>query len=184
MIIELITTFAIIFLSELADKTQLVIFSLGIKYRKPVQVFSGALLAHGIMDGTAIIAGSLVASFFEITFLKLGIAALFIAIGIYMIFKEEESKKVPPLIKNVFLTAFALIFLSEFGDKSQIAAGLLSAKYNMPLIVFAGTMLALAFAIGINLLIGKKVAKFVGHEKAEKIAAGLFILYGIIFLLL
>ncbi|HIK00251.1 TPA: TMEM165/GDT1 family protein [archaeon] len=184
MIIELLATIVIIFLAELADKTQLVIFSLGIKYRKPLQVFSGALLAHGIMDGIAIVAGSLVASFFKIAFLKVGIAALFILIGIYMIFKEKKTKKVPPLIKNVFLAAFALIFLSEFGDKSQIAAGLLGAKYNLPLIVFAGTMLGLALAIGLNLLLGKRIAKFIGYEKAEKIAAGLFIVYGIIFLLL
>ena len=177
-------TFALIFLSELADKTQLIIFSIGVKYRKPLEVFSGAILAHAVVDGIAIVAGSAISSIFKTPFLKFGIAGLFIAMGAYFLIKKGNEKNAPPLVKSVFLATFGLIFLSEFGDKSQIVAGLLSARYQLPLIVFTATILALAVAIGLNLLVGKKIANYIGHEKVEKASAALFIIYGIIFLVI
>lgn len=177
-------TFGLIFLSELADKTQLIIFSIGIKYKKPLEIFSGAILAHAIVDGIAILAGNAIGGIFKAPLLKFGIAGLFIAMGAYFLIKKEKDKNVPPLIKSAFLAAFSLIFLSEFGDKSQIVAGLLSARYELPVVVFAATILALSAAIGLNLLLGKKITNFVGHEKAEKASAALFIIYGIIFLVI
>ncbi len=177
-------TFGLVFLSELADKTQLIIFSIGIQYRKPLEVFSGAILAHAIVDGIAIAAGSAIGSLFKTPLLKFGIAGLFIAMGAYFLVKKENDKKSAPLLKSAFLAAFTLIFLSEFGDKSQIVAGLLSARYELPIVVFAATILALSVAIGLNLRLGKKIANYVGHEKAEKASAALFIVYGIVFILI
>ena len=181
---ELIATFVLIFLSELADKTQIAIFSLGLKYKKPAQVFAGAILAHSLMDGISIALGGAVSLFFRAPLLKIGISVLFITAGAYLFFKKDDGKEKLPLIKNAFLAAFSIIFVSEFGDKSQIAAGLLAARYNMPVVVFAGTMLALATALGLNLAPGNRIRNYIGTEKAEKASAILFIIYGLAFLVI
>ena len=58
MIEPFVAAFMLALISEIADKTQLVILGLAIKYKSSFKVFSGALLAHVIMDGIAIALGT------------------------------------------------------------------------------------------------------------------------------
>ena len=183
----LLVAFILIFISELVDKTQLVILGLAIKYKSPLRVFSGALLAHGLMDALAIVLGFYFGFVFSSNLVSIAVSLIFITLGSWAIVKlywvKGKEKERKQLVKSIFLSSFLIVLLTEFGDKTQIAAGLISAKYLAPVLVFLGTFLALAMVIAVNVTIASKVAEKL-PRKMIKLATGvLFILFGLMTLL-
>lgn len=69
------------FISEIADKTQLVILGLAFKYKAALQVFLGALIAHSFMDGIAIILGYFFSFQIQTNLVKMMIGIAFILLG-------------------------------------------------------------------------------------------------------
>ncbi|MBI2658889.1 TMEM165/GDT1 family protein [Candidatus Woesearchaeota archaeon] len=175
------------FISEIADKTQLVILGLALKYKAAMQVFLGALIAHSFMDGIAILLGYFFGFQIQSNLVKILIGIAFILLGIYSLLKpyikkhQKEKKKIEG--KLPFAVAFLTVLLSEFGDKTQISSGLLAAKYLLPWHIFIGAFFALALAIGLNVFIGAKIAKKIPAKKIKIAASVLFILFGMISLL-
>src|SRR3990172_3801420 len=121
------------FVSEIADKTQFVILGLVLKYKSPYRVFSGALLAHALMDGIAILMGSAFGFTLPARLLNKLVGVLFILLGawtlvnLYVKKNAEEEKE--PARNNPLSASFFTVLLSEFGDKTQVASGLLAARY-------------------------------------------------------
>lgn len=183
MVEAFISSFFLIFLSELFDKTQLLIFSLGLRYKNKLQVFLGSLSAHFIMDLIAILFGFYLAKYIPSYLVKFSVAIAFIIIGFMMLFKKEEEHKASYHRRSPFLASFALIFASELGDKTQFSSALLSARYNSIVLVLLGTLLALALAISLNLFIGDKLSKFVSEKTIMFFTALLFVIFGIIMLI-
>ena len=172
------------FISEIADKTQLVILGLVLKYKAALQVFLGALIAHSFMDGIAILLGYFFGFQVQSNLIKIIIGIAFILLGVYGItkiyFKKAKKQERKIEVRTPFIVAFLTVMLSEFGDKTQISSGLLSAKYLLPWHILAGTFLALAFVIGLNVFIGAKIAKKIPAKKIKVATSVLFILFGII----
>ena len=129
MIEPFVAAFMLALISEIADKTQLVILGLALKYKSPFRVFSGALLAHTVMDGAAIALGAFFGFSLTSSLIKNGVGVLFILLGIWTFVKlylkksEKEDKEI--LSKTPLIASFLTVLLSEFGDKTQIASGLL-----------------------------------------------------------
>ncbi len=177
-------SFAFALLSEMADKTQLVILGLGLRYKAPFQVFLGALTAHTIMDGIAIALGGTFGSLLPINLIKYVTGGAFIAAGLIMFVRGEKEEHKERIHRNALIAALLTVMLSEFGDKTQIASGLLAARYLVPLPVLLGTVSALAVAIGVNVFLGGKIAKQEWAEEVlEKVAPLLFIAFGVVALL-
>ncbi len=183
MVEALISSFFLIFLSELFDKTQLLIFSLGLRYKNKLQVFLGSLSAHFIMDLIAILLGYFLSNYLQAYFVKFAVAMSFIIIGFLMLFKKEEEHQAKYHYKSPFIASFTLIFASELGDKTQFSSALLSARYNSVFLVLLGIMLALALSISINLYLGKKLSSFISEKTIKFVTASLFVLFGIIMLI-
>jgi len=172
-----LVAFVLAFLSELVDKTQLVIFSLALKHRSPWKVFAGALSAHAVMDGLAVILGLFVHTL-DLGWMKYVVGGLFIIIGVRGFFKQEDAHKKRQ--GYPFMAAFLTILLSEFGDKTQFASGLISAQFGLPWQVFGGILIALALAIGVNVFVGRKLAERVPAKLTSRLASGLFVVFGIV----
>ena len=177
-----------IFLSEVADKTQLVILGLALQYKKQFPVFLGALSAHSLMDLLAIIIGFSLPSFFPTELIERIVAIGFITYGTYLFtkilrkkHKEEKERKIAA--HAPFVISFLTILLSEFGDKTQVASGLLAAKYADIAFVFLGTVVALALAIGLNVFVGSKIAQKLPRRTIKITIAILFIAFGIVTLI-
>lgn len=83
---------------------------------------------------------------------------------------------------NALLSTFALIFLAEMGDKTQLAAITMVSRTRSPLAVFLGASLAMALVTLIGVLGGELLVRFVPEEYLRKIAATAFILIGILML--
>ncbi len=184
MLEPFLVAFALALVSEIADKTQLVILGLALQYKSPMKVFLGALSAHAFMDALAILAGTYFAFSIPALLVKYLIGTWFIALGLWtfvkLYLKKSTKQRKEGLGKTPFLASFLLVLFSEFGDKSQIASGLLAAKYKLPLPIFFGVILALAAAIGFNVFIGSKAAEKLPRKIIKIATAVVFILFGIV----
>jgi putative Ca2+/H+ antiporter (TMEM165/GDT1 family) len=77
-------------------------------------------------------------------------------------------------------STFILLFVAELGDKTQLAVILTSASSDRPRTVFLGASLALVTVTLIGTLAGQVIARFVSTDILRKVAAGLFVLMGVL----
>ena len=80
-----LTTFSLMFLAELGDKTQLAVISLAAKYRSPVTIFIAASLAMVTATALGTAFGALIHSFVGEKLLRLISGGLFVLFGIAII---------------------------------------------------------------------------------------------------
>jgi putative Ca2+/H+ antiporter (TMEM165/GDT1 family) len=111
--------------------------------------------------------------------LKIISGFVFIFFGLLILFKKEKDEE-KKTYDNIFLTGFLLIMLTEWGDKTQIAAALFSTNYN-PIMVLLGTILALSFLSIIAIYFGKIISEKINETIITKVGGIAFIVLGIFF---
>jgi putative Ca2+/H+ antiporter (TMEM165/GDT1 family) len=79
----------------------------------------------------------------------------------------------------VFLTSFTTVFLAELGDKTQLAALLLSAESGRPVVVFIGASLALISSSLVGVLLGRWLSRVLPPQQLERMAGILMIALGL-----
>lgn len=84
----LLSTFGLVFLAELGDKTQLMTISLVGRTKAPWTVFAGASLALCAVTAIGVLAGELLTRVVPQAYLQKGAAVLFIGIGIFMLLRK------------------------------------------------------------------------------------------------
>ena len=184
MIQDFLIPFATIALAEMGDKTQLAMMALAAKHRHTMQIFLGAMLASVIVDGSAVALGNYFSKYMPRAPVSIAAGTLFILFGIYsLLTKEQEQGKTAAVTKrSVFFAAFALFFVSEFGDKSQLAALLFGTQYNL-LLSLLGALAGIAAVLVIMLRIGKYVSKHLSEKTIRLLSSLLFIGIGLFTLL-
>jgi putative Ca2+/H+ antiporter (TMEM165/GDT1 family) len=174
--------FVAVGLAEVGDKTQLSVLLLSSRTQEYFKLLMGVLMAFLIVDGLAILLGSWVTAFVPLSLLKLTSAAVFIAFGILILIKNNETAEEEASFKGAFVSGFSLIFVSEWGDKTQIASALFAAEYGAGL-VLVGTMLALALLSIIAIYLGRLISERVDRRFITRAAGVTFIIIGSTFAL-
>ena len=80
---------------------------------------------------------------------------------------------------TVLFTTFYTVFLAELGDKTQLAALLLSAQSGRPFIVFIGAALALVCSSLVGVILGRWLGTIIPPQRFEYLAGILMIGIGI-----
>ena len=80
---------------------------------------------------------------------------------------------------SVAATTFTTVFLAELGDKTQLAALLLSAESGRPGVVFAGAALALICSSLVGVLLGRWLARLMPPQQLERLAGILMVALGL-----
>lgn len=170
-------------LAEMGDKTQLSILLLSSRTREYAQLLAGVMLAFLLADGFAILVGSWVTNVIPVHLVKLISGGVFVLFGLLILKgdkdKEEESNLSP---KNAFISGFTMIFLSEWGDKTQIASALFATEYN-PWMVFLGVMAALLILSIMAVYLGRFLAGKIDRRVITKVAGVVFLLIGLSFII-
>ena len=81
----LLTTFGIIFLAEMGDKTQLAAMTMSAQTKKPWAVFVGASLALAAVSAIGVLVGGLIGQYVPLEWVKRVAAVAFIVIGVLML---------------------------------------------------------------------------------------------------
>lgn len=169
--------FLIIALAELGDKSQLVCMTLAARHRG-LPVVAGAVGAFALLNLLAVLFGAAAASWLPPWFISALTAALFATFGVLALRHEPEEDEGETAVasgKGALASAFTLIFLAEFGDKTQLAvAGLSSAGETSA--VWTGATLALGATSLIGVLAGRRLLKKLPLRWIHRASGVLFII--------
>ncbi len=179
------STFTLIFLAELPDKTAVAIVILASR-NHPFAVFTGVSIAFVIQNMVAVLFGSLF-SFLPPHLVHMGSGVLFLVFAFLMWFKREKKEREShPQAKGNFWkigwTSFVVIFIAEWGDLTQLASATLVAKTHQPLTIFTASTLALWSTTALAIGIGHHAKKIINPGLLQKVAAVAFGIVGILFL--
>ncbi|PKO34608.1 MAG: hypothetical protein CVU34_07605 [Betaproteobacteria bacterium HGW-Betaproteobacteria-7] len=150
-------TFLLIALAEFGDKSQLVCMTLAARHRG-LPVVLGAVTAFAILNLLAVLFGAAVAAWLPEWVVTAVVALLFAIFGISALRYSEEDDDEEIEEKpghGIFATTFLLIFLAEFGDKTQIAVAGLGSTTDTAA-VWVGATLALAVTSMLGVFAGRK----------------------------
>jgi putative Ca2+/H+ antiporter (TMEM165/GDT1 family) len=172
-------TFGVVFLAELPDKTALAGLMLGTRYRASY-VFAGVAAAFAVHVVLAVAAGS-VLTLLPQRLVQALVGVLFLAGAAVLLLRKGdeggENIKAPAdqSFWKVSGAGFMLILVAEFGDLTQIMTANLAARYDDPLSVGLGAVLALWAVAGIGILGGRTLMKYVPLRLITRIAACLML---------
>ena len=79
-------------------------------------------------------------------------------------------------------STFGLLFVAEFGDKTQLAIISQTCKFRRPLPIFLGGSLALVAVTALGVIFGRLLNSLIPVLLIRRVAAGLFILMGLLIL--
>lgn len=82
-----------------------------------------------------------------------------------------------------FFTTFAMIFLAEMGDKTQLATLSMAAGAKSRWVIFAGAATGLMLTSALAVLGGDLVARYVPALWVRRGAGALFVVMGVLYLL-
>ncbi len=185
MITTVLISTGVVALAEMGDKTQLLAFLLAARFKKPVPIILGILLATIVNHGFAGALGAWITSLLSPNTLGWILGISFIAMAIWTLKPdeiEEDEAKIAGRF-GVFGATTITFFLAEMGDKTQIATVALAANYSSVILVVIGTTLGMMIADVPAVFIGTKFAQKVSMRLVHGIAAAVFAVLGVITLL-
>ncbi|WP_217240580.1 TMEM165/GDT1 family protein [Streptomyces sp. AC555_RSS877] len=174
--------FGVVFLAELPDKTALAGLVLGTRYRASY-VFAGVAAAFTLHAALAVAAGS-VLTLLPQQIVQALTGVLFLGGAAVLLLKkdEDEAEVRRPEDQSFWKVSgagFMLILVAEFGDLTQIMTANLAARYDDPLSVGLGAVLALWAVAGLGIVGGKALMKRVPLRLITKVAALLMLGLGL-----
>lgn len=185
--------FVLVFISELGDKTQLLVLSFSNRIKSVVILFGvalGTFFSHGI----AILFGSSMAVLENEVFhniLEIVTYSTFLLFGIFSFLpKKEKSKKskkesfIEKLscigIGYMFIIAISIV-IGELGDKTFLASLGLGISYpNYKVSLILGSILGMVASNSMAIAFGKFLNKYVSEDSMQKLSGVLFVIFGVV----
>ena len=202
-----LTTFGLIFLAELGDKTQLAVLAQTCKHGRPWAVFLGASTALTAVTALGSAGGRVIGQVIPPPVLHWGAALAFVVMGLLIgrqTVQGEASKlasettcdltddpsgesAAAPIraqswrtFGSTFGSTFGLLFVAEMGDKTQLAVLSLAGKVADPWPVFIGGGLALTAVTALGVIGGQGLSRISPQRVLLWISAVAFVLMGIL----
>jgi putative Ca2+/H+ antiporter (TMEM165/GDT1 family) len=177
-----ISAFALLFLAEMGDKSQLLVMTLAHRYR-PVPVIVGTFSAFAVLNLLAVVVGQVLFEWLPQRWLLLAAAGLFLYFGVRSwqdASDGDEDAGVTGARRGGLIQSFTLILVAELGDKTQLAVLALVAGTGDPGAVLLGGTLALWTVSLIGVLFGCTLLRRLPTHWVHRAAAVLFILFGLL----
>lgn len=185
MLEALFTSTTIVALAEIGDKTQLLAIVLAARFKRPMPIVLGILVATLANHFLAALLGSVAAGWFDGPAFRYAIAVGFLAMAAWTLVPDTFDDDEAPAVSRggAFLTTLIAFFLVEMGDKTQVATIALGARYHDAIAVTAGTTLGMMLANVPAVLLGGELVKRVPLGVVRTVAALLFAALGLWLLL-
>ena len=180
MLQEFVTSCFLIVAAEMGDKSQILAMTFATRYsirQVMLGVFLGILLNHG----AAVALGSSLSLIVSLDKVRIASGVLFVLFALLTLAKADddelesaESNRYGPV-----LTVAMAVFISELGDKTQLATITLAGGAQYPLLVLAGTVSGMVMTSAIGILIGSRMGERVPEFAMRVVSALVFLLFGL-----
>lgn len=176
-----LSSFTLITLAEIGDKSQLVCMTLAVRHRH-WPIILGAALAFVLLNTLAVLFGAGVAAWVPESVTAGLVAVLFGAFGIHALLNQDGEETVEVAehpAHGIFFTTLLLILVAEFGDKTQIAvAGLAGSMAPLP--VWLGATAALVLVSMLGVWLGRTVLQRMPLKWLHRLSGSIFILFALL----
>jgi len=180
----LLVSTGIVALAEIGDKTQLLAFLLAAKFRRPIPIVLGILVATVANHAVAAAVGAWISTILGPEAMRWILGVSFLAMAAWTMVPDKLDDGDTSLAGyGVFLTTLVAFFITEMGDKTQVATVALAARYEAMAAVVAGTTLGMMLANVPAVYFGERIANKVPLKLVHGIAAAIFAALGIATLL-
>jgi putative Ca2+/H+ antiporter (TMEM165/GDT1 family) len=178
------SSFGLIFVAEMGDKTQLVCMTLAARHRH-WPVLAGAIAAFLVLNTLAVIFGAALSGLIPEAVLAVAAAILFALFGIHALrgAEDEGNGAVEELGgRAIFSTTFLMILLAEMGDKTQLAVTGLATTLP-PSAVWIGATLGLSSASALGVVAGRRLLRRISTQRLRQVSGVFFLLLGAVVLI-
>lgn len=177
----LLSTFTLLFLAEMGDKTQIMAMTLAHRYRIAPVIF-GTFAAFLVLNLLAVLVGEGVSRILprDLVLLIAGVLFLFFAYRSWTAADESADGVSATDHRQAWIISFSLIFVAELGDKTQLAMVALAAQSSALWSVFVGGTLALWSVSLLGILVGRTLLRRIPSHWVHRVAAVLFLVFGMI----
>jgi len=197
----LFSTFGLTFVAELGDKTQLAVLTQTCKLRRPWPVFVGATLALTAVTAVGALGGQVLGELIPPHIIQVVAAVGFVTMGLLLVWEnirrgsgaekgelsftlsegesaDDSACARRKLDREAFYSTFALLFLAELGDKTQLAVLGLASRHRAPWTVFLGGALALTVVTGLGVVGGQGLCRVLPERALCWFSAVAFVVIG------
>ena len=121
----------VVALGEIGDKTQLLALMLAARFRKPLPIIAGILVATLANHALAGFMGNMVRAVVPIEVLPWLVALSFFAVAIWALRPDtlDDGEPLPATRWGIFGVTVVAFFAAEMGDKTQVATIVLAARF-------------------------------------------------------
>jgi putative Ca2+/H+ antiporter (TMEM165/GDT1 family) len=178
----LFLSFAIIFVAELGDKSQLMALAFAARF-KALPILIGITVATALVHLFSVLVGAVVGVALPTKAISLVAGVAFLAFAAWTVrgdkLDEDESSKVDRSTRSAVLAAAVAFFLAELGDKTMLATITLATTEGL-VGTWIGSTLGMVTADAMAIVVGQQLGRRL-PERAIKIgAAATFVIFGVI----
>lgn len=179
---SLLISTGVVALAEIGDKTQLLAFLLAARFKKPLPIILGILVATIFNHALAGALGAWITTVISPELLRWILGGSFIAMAIWTLIPDEIEEEETQIAKQfgVFGATLITFFLAEMGDKTQVATVAMAAHFSNALFVVTGTTLGMLIADIPAVFIGNKFASKISMRLIHSVAAAIFAILGLL----
>jgi putative Ca2+/H+ antiporter (TMEM165/GDT1 family) len=181
----LLVSTGVVALAEIGDKTQLLALLLAARFKRPLPIIAGILVATILNHGLAGALGAWITTVISPDVLRWVLGLSFLAMAAWTLIPDEIEADEQHLAGRlgVFGATFVTFFLAEMGDKTQVATVAMAVHYAAPVMVVIGTTLGMLIADVPAVFVGDRLAGKIPLRLVHGIAAAVFAALGIATLL-
>ena len=186
-----VVAFAVVLLAEMGDKSQLVALSLASRF-SPWVTLAAVAAASMVLHGLAATVGVALAQAVSPSTRAIGAGSLFIGFALWTLWRArhdtastEEAVDAGPVAgqprRSVFIAIALTFFVSEFGDKTQLAVATLATSRNA-FLTWIGAVSGMVVADGVAIAAGAGLRRVLRPRVVAVIAATGFAVTGMVLL--
>ncbi len=181
----LFNSFALVFVSEMGDKTQLLALILAARYKKPWTILLGIFIATILNHGLASYVGGWIASALDPVTLKWLLALSFFAFAAWILVPDKSEDLKSESHFGPLVTTIIAFFIAEMGDKTQLATVALGARYFDQFgvwLVTLGTTLEMMVSNSLAIFLGPPLLSKIPMKWIRIFASLVFLVFGLLVL--
>ena len=178
----LLISAGLVALAEIGDKTQILSILLAARYRRPLPIIAGILVATLGNHLLAVAVGAWLGDAMKGPWMRWVLGLAFLGFAAWTLVPDRLSEDEAPKVRgggSVFLTTLVSFFLAEMGDKTQIVTAALGARFHLILWVAAGTTLGMMLANVPAVIVGEMAATRLPVRPLRYLAAAALLAQGL-----
>jgi len=172
-------------LGELGDKTQLLSLVLAARLRRPLPIIAGIFVATLANHFLACLLGTVAGEWLSPQLLRWVLGLSFLAVAVWVLIPDKLDNSEVETRSNygVFALTVVTFFIAEMGDKTQIVAVALAARYEAFWSVVAGTTLGMMLVNVPTVLFAERAMRWIPLKAVHLAAAVIYAVLGVLTLL-